>query len=373
MRHKQTTLAYANQDIYDETEPLVDDDGQVDVLELSGSHKKLKVVSLFSGCGGLDLGFLGDFSVFTGRNKKCFEKNPYEIIWANDFHLEAYQTYKNNIGEHIVYGNINGIVKNTIPQGDIIIGGFPCQDFSISGKKQGLQADRGRLYKQMVELIGIQKPLAFLAENVKHITNDKLIDQTNGRKVIDCIVDDFENLGYRVRVYLVSAASYGVPQNRERAFIVGIRDDIPFLFRLPRSHHGIMAARQAIDDLWGKENDLSIPNHNQMSLAKFPEPKRNGNQGNYRISPDSPSQVIRSEHHMNIQGHYRTHNPDDPNDRSAWRRLTVRECARLQSFPDNFVFSGNKTQSYVVVGNAVPPILGWYMARALYKALYGYI
>jgi len=346
---------------------------KIDVKDIPQYAKKLKVVSLFSGCGGLDLGFEGGFKVFAGKNEKTFDENPFEIIWANDFFKEAVDTYRTNIGDHIVQGDIGEIIENNIdeiPLGDIIIGGFPCQDFSISGKQSGFNSERGLLYLRMVELIKKQKPIAFAAENVKNILNPNLVDPKSGEPAIDTIVRDFENAGYDVSVELLYAPDYGVPQKRERVFIVGTKKELGVKFKFPKSHHPLMTTKEAIDDLWGKEDDCSIPNHNQMSLAKFKEPRRNGNQGNYQINANGPSQVIRAEHHGNIQGHYRTYNPEHPNDRTNWRRLTVREAARLQTFPDNFVISGSKTQAYKTVGNAVPPILGWYVARALYKSIF---
>lgn len=337
----------------------------VDVLP---EGKTYKVVSLFSGCGGLDLGFLGGFSCFGEGNRIEFGKNPFEIVWANDFLKPACDTYSKYFSHDIVFGDITKIDKVTIPKGDIVIGGFPCQDFSISGKQGGLSTNRGNLYQQMLEVIRVQKPIAFLAENVKNILSPILVDE-NGIRAIDRIKGDFESLGYNVDVNLVYAPDYGIPQRRWRVFIVGIRKETGKHFIMPKAHHPFMTAKQAIDDLWGKENDLSIPNHNQMSLAKFKPPKRSGNQGNYQVRADQPSQTIRSEHHMNIQAHYRTYNEEEPQNRDFWRRLTVRECARFQTFPDDFWFSGSKSDAYRVVGNAVPPMLGWYMARALYCAL----
>lgn len=341
----------------------------IDVREIP-KGKTYRVVSLFSGCGGLDLGFLGGFSVFSGENKLAFEKNPYEIIWANDFYKPACESYSQFFNHKIVCGDITKIDKVSIPVGDIIIGGFPCQDFSISGKQGGLNTERGNLYLQMLEIIKIQKPIAFLAENVKNILSPILVDE-HGLRAIERIEKDFESIGYNVQTNLVYAPDYGIPQRRWRVFIVGINKSVNRKFQMPKSHHPLMTAKQAIDDLWGKENDLSIPNHNQVSLAKFKPPKRNGNQGNYQVQANQPSQTIRSEHHMNIQAHYRTYNEAEPQNRDYWRRLTVRECARLQTFPDNFVFVGPKTATYKVVGNAVPPMLSWYMARALYRALEG--
>ncbi len=339
----------------------------VDIRKLPHG-KTYKVVSLFSGCGGLDLGFQGGFDLFAGDNRLTFEKNPFEIIWANDFYKYACDSYSKYFHHDIVFDDITKIDKTKIPKGDIVIGGFPCQDFSISGKQGGLSTERGNLYRQLRETILAQNPVAFLAENVKNILSPKLLDG-NGNRAIDKIKEDFESLGYKVEINLVYAPDYGIPQRRWRVFIVGIRNELKKRFVMPKSHHAPMNAQQAIDDLWGKEEDLSIPNHNQMSLAKFKPPRRNGNQGNYQVRADQPSQTIRSEHHMNIQAHYRTHNEEDPTDRTAWRRLTVRECARLQTFPDDFWFAGSKSAAYKVVGNAVPPMLGWYMARALYLAL----
>ncbi len=341
----------------------------IDVKKLP-KGKKYKVVSLFSGCGGLDLGFLGGFNCFEGENKIKFAKNPFQIVWANDFLKPACDSYTKYFDHKIVYGDITKIDKSTIPVGDIVIGGFPCQDFSISGKQGGLSTERGNLYQQMLEVIRIQHPIAFLAENVKNILSPMLVDE-NGIRAIDRIRGDFESLGYNVEVNLVYAPDYGIPQRRWRVFIVGIQKELGKTFKMPKAHHPFMTSKQAIDDLWGKENDPSIFNHNQMSLAKFKPPKRNGNQGNYQVKADQPSQTIRSEHHMNIQAHYRTYKEDEPQNRDYWRRLTVRECARLQTFPDDFWFSGTKSDAYRVVGNAVPPMLGWYMARALYAALEG--
>jgi len=136
--------------------------------------------------------------------------------------------------------------------------------------------------------------------------------------------------------------------------------------------HPLMTSKEAIDDLWGKESDTKIFNHDQVSLAKFRPVSQNGMQGNEMIPANAPSHTMRAEHHMNIQAHYRTLHPEnDTDDRSYWRRLTVREAARLQTFPDQFKFIGSKSDCYKQVGNAVPPMLGWYIAKALEKCLLG--
>ena len=331
--------------------------------------EELKVVSLFSGCGGLDLGVQGGFEVFNGENKKHFAKNPFKVIWANDIYQEATETYKKNIGKHIICKDVADIDIADIPDCDIILGGFPCQDFSISGKQKGFDTERGNLYKQMLRVILAKKPKAFIAENVKNILNPNLIDSERNQPVINTICEDFSNAGYTIKATNLHAPDYGIPQRRDRVFIVGIRNDINSEFQYPKSLHSLMTSEQAIDDLWNRENDLTIPNHNQRSMAKFKPPQRMGNQGNYKIPKNGPSQVMRAEHHMNIQAHYRSLKEDEPENRDFWRRLTVREAARLQTFPDSFKFLGLKSHGYKQLGNAVPPILGWYMGRALAKAL----
>lgn len=361
-RIRERSNVHTNMDLFEDT-------ATVSVKNIPDSPQKYKVVSLFCGCGGMDLGFVGGFSVFNGKSKKTFEENPFEIIWANDNYPEAVQTYKENIGDHVVLDDIGNIPISEIPDCEIVVGGFPCQDFSISGRLAGLKSARGRLYERMVNVVKNKRPIAFVAENVKNILNHRIYDHERGQPAIDTIIEDFGSAGYKTHVKNLYAPEFGVPQKRDRVFIVGIREDIPSDFKFPASHHKLMTAKEAIDDLWGKEDHLNIPNHNQRSLAKFKPPSRNGNQGNYKLKPDQPSYVIRAEHHMNIQAHYRTHNEKRPDDRSYWRRLTVREAARLQTFPDTFHFIGVKTHTYRQIGNAVPPILGWYIARALFLSL----
>lgn len=330
------------------------------------SKKKLTTVSLFSGCGGLDLGVMGGFSVFANENKKTFSKNPFKVIWANDIDKDAVSSYIKNIGNHAQCLDINNIKNEDIPQCDIVIGGFPCQDFSIAGKMKAFENGRGTLYRQMIRVVQDKKPIAFIAENVKNILNPKLIDFEKNQPVIKTIQQDFENIGYKVKYKLLSATEYGIPQTRERVFIIGIRYDINAEFKFPASFHEPMTSKQAIDDLWGKEHQESIHNHNQISFAKFRPYSKVGSQGNEMIPENGPSHTMRAEHHMNIQAHYRTVSPiQDKEDRTNWRRLTVREAARLQTFPDSFNFIGQKGSTYKQVGNAVPPILGWYIARAL--------
>lgn len=188
---------------------LVKDENEEFVVQNDPS--KLKVISLFSGAGGMDLGFIN---------------SGFEIIWANDFFEEAVNSYRKNIGKHIVYGDITKISSDDIPNDpDVIIGGFPCQGFSVANTKRSMEDKRNFLYKEMLRIIADKKPKFFVAENVKG-----LLSLERG-KVFEMIKSDFENLkdsegnviGYKVDARILNAAEYGVPQTRERVVIIGNR------------------------------------------------------------------------------------------------------------------------------------------------------
>lgn len=346
----------------------IKDESTISVNKLPNSGT-LKVVSLFSGCGGMDLGFRGDFTSFD----RYYEKNPFDIVFANDIIQRACDTYEHNFNHKPCCGDVCELDYSLLPNADIIIGGFPCQDFSIAGKRRGLSAERGKLYLEMKKVIQHCKPMAFVAENVDGIRKPKNGDESSA---LDVILDDFRNVGYTVVYKALNAANYGVPQTRIRVIIVGIRNDLKKAMKYPsetngnNSEHPWLTAKEAIDDLWDKIDNTNIKNHTSKdySKAKF-YPGRNM-QGNCRIKADKPSPTIRSEHHGNIEGHYRTMMPDKPFDTNGWRRLSVRECARLQSFPDSFEFPVSSSDAYKQIGNAVPPILAWHIARALYISLF---
>ncbi len=337
----------------------------VDILP---QGKVLTVLSMFSGCGGMDLGFKGDFDVFG----KHFEKNPYDIIFANDIIQRTCDTYEHNFHHKPNCNDVREIADLSFPKADIVIGGFPCQDFSLSGKRQGLSADRGRLYLEMKRVIEHTKPMAFVAENVDGIRRNK---PDNNISALDIIIDDFKSLGYTVVYNSLNAADFGVPQNRVRVIIVGIRNDLNKSMKYPKANFGYnksfpwMTSKDAIDDLWDLIDKTDIKNHTSRDYSKAKFYSGQTMQGNYQIKADKPAPTIRSEHHGNIEGHYNTTKPETPDDVSGWRRLSVRECARLQSFPDTFEFPVSSSDAYKQIGNAVPPILAWHIARALYISL----
>lgn len=192
--------AVLNCDIGDIVELVRDENEQYEVVNNPDS---LKVVSLFSGAGGMDMGFINA---------------GFEIIWANDFFKEAVDSYRKNIGKHMIYGDITKISSDDIPEGaDVIIGGFPCQGFSIANTKRSMKDERNFLYKEMLRIIKDKKPKFFVAENVKGILSIE-----KGR-VFEMIKSDFEQLGYKVDANILNAAEYGVPQARERVVIIGNR------------------------------------------------------------------------------------------------------------------------------------------------------
>ncbi len=316
--------------------------------------ESLRVVSLFSGCGGLDLGFEGGFS-YLGQE---YPKNNFNIVFANDIVPQACETFKNYFGVTPLCEDIRVILKNNpniIPDCDIITGGFPCQDFSLAGKRLGFNSERGLLYQSMKKVIELKKPKFFLAENVKGLLNLG--------NALETIKDDFKKIfpSYVVTHLLFNAADYGVPQLRERVLIFGVRKDIhdelgPYTPPQPNlSKHSWITAEQAIQDL------ITINKHIQHQ-NEYSKARNYGShaQGNKALKPNKPSITIRAEHHGNIEFHY-----------AQPRRLTVRECARLQSFPDNFDFYGAPSNIYKQIGNAVPPVFAWHIARSILSYLRG--
>lgn len=342
--------------------------------------KKYNVVSLFSGCGGMDLGFRGNFS-FLGKG---YEENPFNLIFANDIFKQAADMYEDNFGQKVERRDIKELdVNKDFPDKpvDVVLGGFPCQSFSYAGKRKGLSDPRGQLYLQMIRVIDHYKPKMFIAENVDGIRNSR--KDKDGQNVdtsaLDTILHDFDEHGYNVQYHVLLAADYGVPQMRRRVIIMGIRKDLgdisdefypAKIYDETGENTGRhwLTAKDAIDDLWDKVNKTPIPNQTSRDISKakfYPGRKM---QGNNRIAADRPSPTIRAEHHGNIEAHYRTTLPDQ-NDMAGWRRLSVRECARLQSFPDTYNFTASASSAYKAIGNAVPPVLAWNIARAVYYTL----
>ncbi|MDE0417477.1 MAG: DNA cytosine methyltransferase [bacterium] len=310
------------------------------VAKLSGTPvKTYRVVSLFSGCGGMDLGFLGGFSF----GDRFYDRLPFRIVWANDINTAAGCTYAENMKHSIVVGDVAEHMDQLPKTAEVVIGGFPCQDVSINGARQGANGERTILYKYMISAIERTKPRIFVAENVKGLL------QAHGKDFLDTMLSDFAATGYRVSHRLYLAADYGVPQMRERLFIVGVKGRREFEHPAPDLRH--MTAQEALSDLEDAKENEAI-GHVWSKAQASPD------QGNRRLKADKPATTIRAEHHGNIQWHY---NLD--------RRLSLREAARLQSFPDGFRFHGGMRERERMIGNAVPPVLAWHIAKAVREFL----
>lgn len=315
-------------------------------------NRKYKVVSLFAGCGGLDLGLEGGF---TALGKK-YHENPFHVVWANDINDKACQTMAFNFSEtEVVCDDITKVLKNKLdlPEADVVVGGFPCQDFSLAGKRRGLTVQRGQLYLSMAEVVKKVKPKVFLAENVKG-----LLSWEDGLG-IRTMISDFQKLGYNVEYKLHNTADFGVPQTRERVIIIGIRKDIGDQVIWPTETHTNaldsplrqpwVDLKTAIGDLEEDGRHFRLPNSGYSKAKLFP-----GTQGNTMTKSNRPGPTMRAEHHGNIEFHYKLP-----------RRLSAREAARIQSFPDDFIFVRSTSDAYRQIGNAVAPVFGWHLAQAL--------
>lgn len=323
----------------------------------------------------MDLGFLGGFTIFN----ETFDKLPFEIVHASDLSKQTTLTYGHNFDHASQHLDINVLDVKQLPEADIVIGGFPCQPFSLSGKRQGFEDDKGRggLYLQMKRVIDHVKPKMFIAENV-----DGLRTKKDGADnfALDQIVEDFENSGYDVEYQVLKAVNYGVPQTRVRIIIIGKRKDLPGKIVFPEPTHSenkdknlkpLRTTKDAIGDLEKKLNSATAPaNHTlkDYSKAKFYPGKKF--QGNQKENADKPAHTVRAEAHGNQYAHY-TSSGNDPQslDTKNWRRLTVRECARIQTFPDSFVFPVSQSEAHKQIGNAVPPVLAWHVAKSVLKTL----
>lgn len=307
----------------------------------------MNVVTLFSGCGGLDL---------------SFHQLGFNILWANDFEPKACETYALNIGPHIVCGDINEIDVATIPDADLILGGFPCQDFSMIWKREGIETERGNLYKRFVNIVSKKNPKMFIAENVKGLLT------ANKGKAIETIITEFSNtgeFGYKVIPHLVNFADYGAPQVRQRVLLIGIRNDIDSEFHLPEKTHlpsDYFTSGEALEGV----SEVKFNNEHQNILPRTIEKlKLIPEGGNFSSIPKD------SEHYVKgmISHVYRRLDRNKPSTTiiaagggGTWgyhysepRPLTNRERARLFGYPDDFRFIGTITEVRKQIGNSVPP------------------
>lgn len=307
----------------------------------------MKIVSLFSGAGGLDLGLI---------------HAGHEIVWANDFDADAVATYRCNIGDHIVLADISAVDSATIPDCDVVVGGFPCQGFSQANRLRFEDDDRNKLYLEFLRVVRDKRPAYFLAENVRGILS------LAGGTAIKKIEADFDAAGYRVQIKLFNVADFGVPQSRQRVIIAGTRRDLSpeanYVF--PQATHckpdaaarlGLLpwvpigAALQGVPD---PDSPHNLSNH---VYSQYKVTNRNFT-GHRWTDPGKPSPTILAR--GNGKGgvcaiqHPKNH-----------RRMSIREQAIVQSFPWDFEFVGKMNSCYRQVGNAVPVLFGEHLGAAL--------
>ncbi|MDR1001803.1 MAG: DNA (cytosine-5-)-methyltransferase [Oscillospiraceae bacterium] len=304
------------------------------------------VVSYFCGCGGLDLGFRGNFR-YHGEE---YEKLPFNIKKAYDFEPKCIETYNGYFGDHAERADLSKIDVTTVPKADVLVGGFPCQEFSSCGPLGGLESERGQLYKALINYMKLHKPALVIGENVINL------ERMDNGNVLKTIVSDLSQAGYKVEVWKMYAPDYGIPQRRTRLFFICVRNDIYNKYGFPKKpdptyEHNHRSVEWAIGDLVDIANE-TVPNQSQYFGAS--KAKKGNGQGDENSKKDLPAYTIRANPKSRVQFHY-----------SLDRRLTVRECARIQTFPDDFVFHHAKTASISQIGNAVPPVLAHTVAKAI--------
>lgn len=323
--------------------------------------KKIKVASFFSGCGGSDLGINGGFC-FNGKN---YHHLPVEIVFALDNDEKVVKTYNDNFKNKAVIADIKKYPIQKIPDFDILIGGFPCQSFSTVNPNKDPFDDRAKLYKRMARILAVKKPKFFIAENVKGL----LILKKGS--IFQNVVKEFQKQGYKTYHALLNAANYGVPQKRERVFIVGIRKDINVDFVFPKATHSEKGDNTkpwvGIDIVIEKSIDKEKYYFSQKAVQGMKNAKKNMKRG---LAQDMAKPCLTITSHLAKV----SLNSRDPvllvdAQKEIYRRFTPREAARIQSFPESFKFNVSDASAYHQIGNAIPPVMMWHVANALLKCI----
>ena len=318
------------------------------------------VVSLFCGCGGADLGTLGGFNF----NKRKYKPHPCKLVYACDIDPKAVDSHKLNFGSKgAVCADICEVDERDIPACDILTGGFPCQSFSTVNPTKDPFDDRANLYKQMVRIVKAKQPKVFVAENVKGMMT------LHKGAIFKRVITSFEEAGYKTFYSLLNAADYGVPQKRERIIIVGIRKDIweqrgDFIFPAKTNDGNWVPLSVAVPELAIKEKKYYF---SERAVQGMKNAKNNMKRG-LAQNLDEPCLTVTS-HLAKVSLNSR--DPVllvDPK-KELYRRFTPLEAARIQSFPDDFVFAGTETTAYKQIGNAIPPVLFWHITDAIVKYL----
>lgn len=318
--------------------------------------EKLRVASLFCGCGGTDVGLLGNFD-FLGKH---YDSNSMEIVYANDIDDNACNIFRENFKITPDSRDIREVKSEELPEFDILTGGFPCQSFSIiaqNPKRLGVKDERGKLFFEMCRILRERQPKCFIAENVKGILT------ANKRSAFPLIIKEFEGSGYDVQYRILNSADYGVPQKRERVIIVGFRKDLHISFNFPdaeiESEDGYAPLREVIEADVDEKYFFS-----DRAVAGMMKKRESMNKGRAQ-DINKPCNTV-GAHLAKV-----SLNSTDPvlMQGNRYRRFTPREVARIQSFPDEFELVGSEAAQYRALGNAIPPVMFWYVARAVKEGL----
>jgi DNA (cytosine-5)-methyltransferase 1 len=327
----------------------------------------MKVVSFFAGAGGLDLGF---------------EKAGFDVIWANEYDREIWQTYTSNHKNTILdQRSITDILSDEVPECDGIIGGPPCQSWSAAGASRGIADKRGLLFYEFIRILAHKKPKFFLAENVAGML------MPAHKEALRSIKEMFAEVGYNLSFQLLNTADYGVPQDRKRVFFIGYRKDlgISYNFPVPSAAKCKVTLEQAIGNLQDNALPAKQGNYANGMLCAIANHE-------YMIGGFSPMYMSRNrvrswdEVSFTIQasGRHAPLHPQAPKMKLAesnlrifeqgkenlYRRLSVRECARIQTFPDEFVFYyRNVAAGYKMIGNAVPVLMAEILGKKIFDDL----
>jgi len=318
--------------------------------------ESLRVASLFSGCGGTDVGLLGGFE-YLGQQ---YGRNNIEIVYANDIDKNACNIFELNFGKKPDNRDIRDVDASELPDFDILTGGFPCQSFSIiaqNPKRLGVKNNLGKLFFEMCRILREKQPKCFIAENVKGLLS------VNKKEAFPLIIKEFEKCGYTVVYRVLNSVHYGIPQKRERVFIIGFRKDLDVAFKFPDSisvtedQYAVLAS--VIDNDVGDKYYFS-----DKAVAGMMKKRETMNKGRAQ-NINAPCNTV-GAHLAKV-----SLNSTDPVliQNGRYRRFTPREVARIQSFPETFELIGPDSAQYRALGNAIPPVVFWHIIRNVIEAL----
>ena len=317
---------------------------------------RLKVASLFCGCGGTDVGLLGDFEYLNTK----YSGNNMEIVYANDIDENACKLFEDNFGIKPDNRDIREVSSDELPDFDILTGGFPCQSFSVvaqNPKRLGINDDRGKLFFEMCRILREKQPMCFIAENVKGILS------ANKKEAFPLIIEEFEKSGYSVTYSILNSVKCGVPQKRERVIIVGFRKDLNITFDFScipeRNEEDYVPLKDVIDSVVDEKYFFS-----ERAVQGMMKKRATMNKGRAQ-DISKPCNTVGS-HLAKV-----SLNSTDPVllVDGRYRRFTPREVARIQSFPEEYKLTGTDSAQYRALGNAIPPVMFWYVARSVQSYL----